>query len=1319
MTMKRVSVLFLAGILIPFTVMAQAPGIGRIAIYADSFRTSCGVEVPVPYIPFDIYIFCQPSENGMYCAEFALSSSTGSMVIAGTDWHPGLSVVLGALASGVSACFLECQTDWVCIVRAAMITTQEGVDGIDIVRHPDVGCYQFASCLPDSPIEPVFFGPRLYVNSTCTPDTDPPAPISVDLEDDMRMTLYFDEKVFEPDAEDLSKYLLYSMDERQDTIPVNFAVLRPEEDRVWMVLGEHLWDAQFRIETPGMRDIAGNPAPPGNYLEFRGFDIEPPSVETVYAPGDSSVVIVFSEMVTETSAENLSNYSFDCSGLGCAGTPQPVSAELQPDGRTVVMTFYSPLAQYASYEITIVSISDLTGNVMDGSVEWAFAPPDIAPPYIDETSMPADTSLMIHWNETVDSVTAVDPSNYAFFDDGPPPEPMEIKSIYYNTGRWIRLSFEPAADPEGEYTLYISGVTDLSANLMSPDTLHIIPLDTIPPILVDAGAPGLMDIELTFSEPVDPAMTGSESLFQIYPVGDPGTLLDIDHISCFLDCSILRIHLTAEMAEGGEYTVRANNIRDLAGNSLPSQQRNFTCYDVYPPRIETIFLSDLTHVNIQFSEPVNEAAGETESYLLQEEGDSAASIPIASSDLFDGETRAVLTTGSPLVHEETYTLRMSGVGDLLGNMVDPDTSWTFIADDTVDPVLISVTVTSDSLVHLGFSEPLDFMTAENVARYAVVETGDTSVRLTLRSASLDFVGMRVDIAIDGHGKTGTSYAVLIMGVTDISGNALYVSSGSFQFIDDIPPRVLSAAGLSTRHVMVNFSEIVTDASAGDTLNYRLYPAGDPQSEIGISSAGRKPDGMAVDLVLYEDLLNGGDYTLEVSGIIDLAGLTMEPAAIDFNFLDIYPPAIISVTPLGAASVSIVFSEPVDSSTARDTGNYSVYLSSDPSQETGVTSADWMTDEVRLDLASDIIANVDYTVRVDGVEDRFGNPCADLEATLRRVISVSAAKMALYIDEARTTNELETEVLHELYSFYVFVEAGGNGVFAVEYALSWPETYIWIGNEANPAWVDSELGNPYDGHSVALSMCADDWFWVTRVDCFCLLPGEQEIVFIRAHPGATSVRVSSCLPGHPMETVGYTIPLLINVEYVGVMVESWNASFRNGCVELSWSIREIEPAPVFEVSRAMEGSGSWQRLPSGLIRGDRLDFTMIDGSFEPGRSYRYRVESIEDDGRKILFETDAVATPVMPLTLRQNSPNPFNPSTSIGFYLPRPGNVRLEIFDVNGRLVDLLADGQFAAGEHSVDWDGRDRAGSMATSGVYFYRLTAGKESLSRKMVLLR
>jgi hypothetical protein len=83
-------------------------------------------------------------------------------------------------------------------------------------------------------------------------------------------------------------------------------------------------------------------------------------------------------------------------------------------------------------------------------------------------------------------------------------------------------------------------------------------------------------------------------------------------------------------------------------------------------------------------------------------------------------------------------------------------------------------------------------------------------------------------------------------------------------------------------------------------------------------------------------------------------------------------------------------------------------------------------------------------------------------------------------------------------------------------------------------------------------------------------------------------------------------------------------------------------------------------------------------------------------------------------LEQNYPNPFNPTTRIAFELARSGNVRLEIYDLQGRLVSELVNGTLDAGHHFVEFDGS----SLAT-GVYLYRLATPEFSDLRKMMLLK
>jgi hypothetical protein len=88
-------------------------------------------------------------------------------------------------------------------------------------------------------------------------------------------------------------------------------------------------------------------------------------------------------------------------------------------------------------------------------------------------------------------------------------------------------------------------------------------------------------------------------------------------------------------------------------------------------------------------------------------------------------------------------------------------------------------------------------------------------------------------------------------------------------------------------------------------------------------------------------------------------------------------------------------------------------------------------------------------------------------------------------------------------------------------------------------------------------------------------------------------------------------------------------------------------------------------------------------------------------------------------VKQNFPNPFNPTTTIGYALPEAGDVRVSVFNVLGQEVRILADEHQEAGEHVVVWDGKDSFGSQVASGVYFYRAKLNDYSETRKMVLLK
>ena len=90
-----------------------------------------------------------------------------------------------------------------------------------------------------------------------------------------------------------------------------------------------------------------------------------------------------------------------------------------------------------------------------------------------------------------------------------------------------------------------------------------------------------------------------------------------------------------------------------------------------------------------------------------------------------------------------------------------------------------------------------------------------------------------------------------------------------------------------------------------------------------------------------------------------------------------------------------------------------------------------------------------------------------------------------------------------------------------------------------------------------------------------------------------------------------------------------------------------------------------------------------------------------------------------LALRENYPNPFNPTTAIEFDLPDDQRATLEVFNILGERVTSLIDDDMNAGTYRIIWEGRDDFGREMPSGIYLYRLKAGDTTISKRMIMLK
>jgi flagellar hook assembly protein FlgD len=84
-----------------------------------------------------------------------------------------------------------------------------------------------------------------------------------------------------------------------------------------------------------------------------------------------------------------------------------------------------------------------------------------------------------------------------------------------------------------------------------------------------------------------------------------------------------------------------------------------------------------------------------------------------------------------------------------------------------------------------------------------------------------------------------------------------------------------------------------------------------------------------------------------------------------------------------------------------------------------------------------------------------------------------------------------------------------------------------------------------------------------------------------------------------------------------------------------------------------------------------------------------------------------------------TPNPFNPNTAIKFEVGTAGRVKLDVYDVQGRRVAGLYEGNLEAGPHVMVWNGRGLSGDVLPTGVYVARLAASGETHSQRLVLLK
>jgi hypothetical protein len=152
----------------------------------------------------------------------------------------------------------------------------------------------------------------------------------------------------------------------------------------------------------------------------------------------------------------------------------------------------------------------------------------------------------------------------------------------------------------------------------------------------------------------------------------------------------------------------------------------------------------------------------------------------------------------------------------------------------------------------------------------------------------------------------------------------------------------------------------------------------------------------------------------------------------------------------------------------------------------------------------------------------------------------------------------------------------------------------------------------------------------------------------------------------------------------------------------------------------------------LLTEEVIPYLTFTDSDVPNGTYIYYVIADYILGRSEYIYTEAVVdvesdvseidiVEIVQTELVGNFPNPFNPQTTIHFEIGngKLKNVNIDVYNVRGQRVRSLINGEYGAGSHSVVWNGTDDSGRSVSSGLYFYRMTAGEYTSVRRMMLLK
>ncbi len=467
-------------------------------------------------------------------------------------------------------------------------------------------------------------------------DSTPPRLLTAIAATDQSIVLTFDEGLDIPSAQNLSNYLL------SPALEITGARLLPGAgDRVLrLTTARQTRGGNYQLLVQGVRDKSGKSIAANTSALVRGVDTTGPSLVAASAPDGTTIKVDFSEKIDLKSGEDIKNYRL---------TPPLAIVGTETVGTSVYLTTASQV-NGLSYTLEASNLADLSNNRLGSANSVMFIGSDAVPPLLLQTTVPADATVDLVFNEFLDTRTATDRENFSIS----PVLPVDAVQLLPD-GRTIRLT--TAQQRQGQlYQVTVRGVSDLQGNPTSAGTAGTFSgRDTIPPVLMRVYAVSDTELDAVFSEQLRPLHAEDLQHYSLTPE------LTVKKVSLLEDGCTVRIQTTNQAKV--EYSLLSGFVADLSGNIATPTVRKFMGIDTIAPRLISTKVINNRAVDLLFNEKLDQVTA-----LVYQNYQINPDLPVENAEMLPGGTGVRLFT-MPQVANVQYTVNLKYVTDLAANAV--------------------------------------------------------------------------------------------------------------------------------------------------------------------------------------------------------------------------------------------------------------------------------------------------------------------------------------------------------------------------------------------------------------------------------------------------------------------------------------------------------------------------------------------------------------------------------------------------------------------------------------------------------------------------